>query len=539
MAVLLLVSVILVGVPAGKATAASLCSTTDLASDWGWAALESWDCGHIPGAADNVTINHEISLSSDQAVNDLTINSGGGTLVFSADKTLTVNGTLDVNGGHLAMGKMGTLLLGGDAQTILTHGEWVDFWNLTKTGGSALTIDEAVADSDGELEGGLHILNALTLQGASQAQPLALQSANPGKAWQIWLNVGKAYTISDVSVRDAWVAVDGENPLVVVSGTNLGNNAGWLLGTSPTLTALALERSSDPSIIEFSEAIFEAVIDPADAAGWVEFRYGTEIVPDCGSVAVDESGSAECKTSNLPVSITQGEPDLAHIIEATFTSSVDPSKTVVSNQVTQKVVPSSFSLTTEVFEDSVVAASATSIVNVAARILPMANTGQVTFQRDGVDISSCTGVSVSKGRATCSVPMGPGLDTITASYKSVTSNPAIQLVNRASAVAAESLTPSGSSTHTDMVFRATVTSPSPTVGTITFRNYGMNILGCIDVPLVDNVATCTVSKPLSGAYIVTAVYSGDPANFIVSSTSSPALLQLVKTFYFLPMVFKR
>jgi hypothetical protein len=62
-------------------------------------------------------------------------------------------------------------------------------------------------------------------------------------------------------------------------------------------------------------------------------------------------------------------------------------------------------------------------------------------------------------------------------------------------------------------------APIPT-GTVTFLDNGVNIPGCVNVTLVNRIATCTVTLG-KGTHVITAVYSG--STFFVGSASGNSL----------------
>ena len=71
-----------------------------------------------------------------------------------------------------------------------------------------------------------------------------------------------------------------------------------------------------------------------------------------------------------------------------------------------------------------------------------------------------------------------------------------------------------------VIFTATITpvAPAPT-GTVTFKNGGTNIAGCVNQPVAARFATCTTAALSVGSHIVTAVYSGNAT--YATSTSAP------------------
>jgi hypothetical protein len=524
MAAMLVAGTLFAGQPAGKAFAAAVCTTTGPGNLWSNAA--AWNCGHVPDPADNVIITDELLIDSAQTVNNVTIKAEGAALTFTADVALTITGNLDVNGGAFASTALGSVVLAGGDQTILTHGQWVDFWNLSKTSGASLSVDPGVSDPDLGVVGGLHIVNMLTLKGASAASPLTLKSTAAGSQWQLWADgISADYDITDVQVQDSAVYSQGITPIVVLSALDLGNNSGWELQT----VSIVLTRDSASPITQYLEAEFSAVVSPASVAGTVEFRDGTDIIPDCGSVALDVEGKASCSSEELSVA--------THKITAAFISGVNLATNIVSNEVEQIVDPNGFVLNAASFENEhQILSGDTAAVSLLAMINPMPASGTVAFQDGGATIPLCSAVAVSKGRAVCNVAMGAGAHQITTIYNSITSTPFVQLIQKTSAVATTSLNPAKADFTKPITFKAEVTNIAGAVGTVTFRNNGLNIIGCINLPVVDNTASCTIAKPQTGTYAITAFYSGDANSFIASSQSNPAIQQLVDAFYYFPFL---
>ena len=145
--------------------------------------------------------------------------------------------------------------------------------------------------------------------------------------------------------------------------------------------------------------------------------------------------------------------------------------------------------------------------------IPSAGTGTVTFKDNGTNIIGCVGLSLSAGKATCAIStLAVGTHPITAVYSGdaiyagSTSNTVNQVVNPVSTTTAltSDLNPS--------TFGAPVTFtviPSAGTGTVTFKDNGTNIIGCVGLSLSAGKATCAIFTLAVGAHPITAVYSGD------------------------------
>src|SRR3989441_996209 len=158
-------------------------------------------------------------------------------------------------------------------------------------------------------------------------------------------------------------------------------------------------------------------------------------------------------------------------------------------------------------------------------------TGTVDFQDGGVTIAGCGAQPVSvAGTATCVVSYaGPGSHTISAVYSGdanfnpSTSPNMTQTVSKGSTTTALSSSVNPSVWGQSVTYSAAVTANPPAAGTptgtVTFKDGGVNIAGCVNKALVAGVATCTSAAAVVGANSITAVYNGD-ANFL-TSTSAP------------------
>lgn len=538
--VALLIVTVIAGVPVGKASAAAVCTSQ---ADGAWGAAATWDCGAgpaVPAAADDVVINHIVTIDTDQTINNVTVNAGA-SLTFATVQTLTVSGNITVNSGIFngrildvngdPTGTGGTVVLTGGDQVINANGLWLDFWNLSKTGGGA---NKSLA-----VNGGLHVWNDLILKGTDAANRLALKSTVAGQAWQVW--VENTYDISDVTVQDS-INVSGFD-LVVPTGIGLGPNPGWSLPVG--LNSLTVARVSPPSITQFSEAEFTATLDPTGVAGTVEFFYtngGTFTVPSCNAVPVNAStGVALCSTDDLPVG--------SNTITAIFT--VTGGSTSLNSSgapVVQTVTPAGFTLTLGAAQNPVLAINTTvtpptGAVSLAAQVNPLPLGGPTTmvFKDNGNDIDVCDPVVMTGNRAVCNVNLKTGKHPITVTYDGVTSSVVDVIVEQMSAVSIErnkAIVFVGEAP----VLTASITTPDPAAGTVTFRVNGQNLSGCVNVAVAANQAVCSPANLPPGNHQVSVVYSGfsDETHdvYIAGSISGNVDLTVLAQ-YFMPVIGKK
>lgn len=507
--------------PVGSALAApgALCTSQ---ADGNWSAIATWDCGHAPTNADDAVILHFVTINANQFVHSLAIsgNSGSslfGVLQFATDNTLTISGNFSVDLlGNFDPNFTGTMAFVGAAQTILTNGIPVDFWNLTdSTPGATLSVDPGV--------GGLHILNTLTLGGAP-GNLLSLRSTVSGSRWQI--NPVGDRVVDYVNVQDS-NNID-TTPISAPHGFNAGNNLGWVLTGSTVVLTSSLNPSGEGQLVTFT-----ATVSPAAATGTVAFMVGTDAITDCSAQPVS-SGVATCTTSSLsdgPLSITA-----VYSGDATYTSST-------SNTLIQNVM----ALSTVFLHSSVNPSALGGPVTFTATISPVTVTGTVAFMNGVSAISGCDArpISLVGGipTATCTtsaLTLGP--HDITAAYSGDTvfednSSPVfVQTVKNASAtVVGSALNPSV--VGKNVTFTVTVTAAAPgAAGGVSVQDNGVNIVGCIDLPLTGGTASCTVNTLSVGAHPITAVYGGD-LNTLTST--SPAITHTVNNArYFLPKASK-
>jgi hypothetical protein len=516
-----------------QAAVNAICTTT---ADGDWTDA-IWDCGTVPGATDDAVILHEVTIHTDQAVHSLSINVDSdnelfGSLVFTEPATLTINGDFtkdaagifDPGNDWFESETGGTVVFGPGENTITTHGEVVDFYNLTKVASGAdekISVDPQVAGS-----GGIHIWKSLTLQGVDGGTFLSLGSTTPGSKWGIWPEDTAA--VNYVDVQDSNNV--GFDTLNVAVGNNAGNNTGWIFGG----LSVGLDTSGSPNIAGHV-VTFTATISPSDATGTVNFTKDGSTIHDCGTQPV-VNGVATCETESL---VTSGD----HTITAVFngsglyagqTATADPLTQVVTSlsAVALNVTPSPI-----VFGDS---------VTLTAKISPLsATSGEVSFMLDSQEIADCESQSISLvggvPTATCEVnSLALGSHSFGAAYQSgspffggSTSTTIVKVVKYASTVGISS-SKNPSVVGTPVILTASVSTLSPSAGgSVSFKSGGVTIAGCGSVTVVSGIAQCMVNPPV-GSYNITVEYGGDDATFGSSSSIMPQVVNIAK--YYLPRV---
>ena len=301
---------------------------------------------------------------------------------------------------------------------------------------------------------------------------------------------------------------------------------------NPALTSTALASSVNPSVAGQSVTMTASVsvIAPGigTRTGTVMFEDGGVTITGCAAQAVSAAGTAVCAAAFAAA----GAHPLTAVYsgDSNFSGSTSPILTETVNQgATATVVISSV--------DPSVSGQTVTYTAIVTATAPAAGTptGTVTFMDGATTISGCIAQAMVGGVAPCtSVYAGVGGHAITAVYNgdadftSSTSPILTQTVNQGatSVLVTSSADPSVSGEN--VTSTATVTALAPgsgtPSGTATFMDGAASISGCIAEPLINGVATCSVTYPGVGSHAITAVYSGDP-NF--AGSTSPSLTQTV------------
>ena len=293
------------------------------------------------------------------------------------------------------------------------------------------------------------------------------------------------------------------------------------------MTSNALVSSVNPSStganVTFTATV--SAIAPASGTrtGTVNFTAAGVTIAGCGAQAVAASGKATCVTNTLSVGTTaitavySGDVNFSASTSSTLTQVVNQGATTTT--IVSSLNPSSTGVNVT-FTATVKATAPASGTR----------TGSVDFQDGGVDIAGCGAQTVSAaGTATCTTgALAAGVHSITATYSGdvnfVTSTSAPLAQNVLSTTATVVTSNANPSVYGQSVqYTATVTGGPAMTGTVTFRDGGSNIAGCVAVPVSAGTASCSVS-PAIGSHTITAIYSGDAAD---TASTSPALTQVV------------
>jgi hypothetical protein len=307
----------------------------------------------------------------------------------------------------------------------------------------------------------------------------------------------------------------GSTSAVLTQSVNLGATSTALTsGTNPSLTGAS---------VTFTANVTATAPAAGTRTGTVEFQAGGVDIAGCSAVAVPANGKATCATSALPVGTTtitaiySGDANFAPSTATPLTQTVNQGGT--TTKVVSSLNPSSTGVT--VTFTATVTATAPAVGT---------RTGTVAFDDGGVAIAGCAAqVLAAAETATCATSaLTAGTHTITAVYSgdgnftTSTSAPLTQTVlttTTTSVISSANPSVFGQSVQ----YTATVAGGPSVTGTITFKDGGTNIAGCVAVAVTAGSASCTVS-PTAASHTITAVYSGDASN--TASTSLP-LTQVV------------
>ena len=263
--------------------------------DGDWSNPQTWSCDNqalVPAASSEVVVTHFVSLGKNWAVKSLTVTNNLeaenlGVLQFSAPVTLTLSGNLDISAYAIFDPGFGTVQFGPGSQTILTHGKWVDFWNLTKisTAADTLSFDPAAGQV-----GGPHILSHLILRGAG-INYLSLRSTVPGSTWQIWPE--QEADILAVDIKDGANVSPVMPQIPVLYAVNSGNNTGWVFNQKGAHleSNKALTKQGSPVTLTVY------LVNDSDE-GEVQFVSGDEQIDGCEDIPMT-GAVATCTTTEL------------------------------------------------------------------------------------------------------------------------------------------------------------------------------------------------------------------------------------------------
>ncbi|MGA7988942.1 MAG: Ig-like domain-containing protein [Candidatus Dormiibacterota bacterium] len=322
-----------------------------------------------------------------------------------------------------------------------------------------------------------------------------------------------SHTITAIYSGDA--NFSGSTSVPLTQTVNLGTTSTVLTsGTNPSMTG---------ATVTFTANVTATAPASGTRTGTVEFLAGGVDIAGCSAVAVPASGKPTCATNVLPVGTTtitavySGDANFAASSAAPLTQTVNQGGT--TTKVVSSLNPSSTGVTVTFTATVTATAPATGT-----------RTGTVAFDDGGVGIAGCAAqVLTAAGTTTCATnALTAGAHTITAVYSgdgnftTSTSPPITQTVLTTTTTSlSSSVNPSvfGQSVQ----YTATVAGGPSVTGTITFKDGGSNIAGCVAVVVIAGSASCTVS-PTAASHTITAVYSGDANN---TASTSPAMTQVV------------
>ena len=292
-------------------------------------------------------------------------------------------------------------------------------------------------------------------------------------------------------------------------------------------TGSAVTSSANPSAsgqtVTYTTRVTATAPASGTRTGTVDFEEAGVTIVGCSAKAVAVAGTATC-------AVTYAGPG-SHAITALYSGDVNfvaSSSAVLTQTVnqgnTRTAVASSLN-------PSSTGASVTLTATVTATAPATGTrTGSVNFQDAGITITGCGVQAVAvAGTATCATSaLGGGSHAITAVYSGdanfATSTSATltqTVINATSTTVTSSVNPSvfGQSVQ----YTASVAGGPVATGTITFRDGGVNIGGCVAVLMTAGGASC-VASPTAGVHAITAVYSGDASH---AASTSAALTQTV------------
>src|ERR1019366_4586051 len=322
-----------------------------------------------------------------------------------------------------------------------------------------------------------------------------------------------AHTITAIYSGDAHFT--GSTAAAITQTVNLGT------------TAVALSSSANPSSTGANVTLTANVTATAPASGTrtgtVDFQVGGVDIVGCSAQVVPASGRATCVTNTLTVganTITatySGDAIFAASTSAPFTQTVNQGAT--TTKVVSSRNPSSTGVTVT-FTATVTAVGPASGTR----------TGTAAFEDGGVAIAGCAARILGvAGTATCATnALAAGVHTINAVYSgdgnfTTSTSPALTqtVLSTTTTMVTSSANPSvfGQSIQ----YTASVAGGPTVTGTITFRDGGANIAGCVAVVMAAGSASCIVS-PTVASHNITAVYSGDASN---TASTSAVMTQVV------------
>ena len=294
-------------------------------------------------------------------------------------------------------------------------------------------------------------------------------------------------------------------------------------GATTTVLTSSVNPSSTGANVTFTANVTAAAPASGTRTGTVDFQVGGVDIVGCTAQAVPVSGKATCVTNGLAVgtstisAIYSGDVDFTTSTSALFTQAVNQGAT--TTKVVSSLNPSSTGVNVT-FTATVTATAPASGTR----------TGTVAFQDGGVAIAGCGAqVLTAGGTATCATSgLAAGSHPITAAYSgdgNFTTSASAVLTQTVLSTTTTTVTSSANPSvfGQSVQYTATIAGGPTVTGTITFRDGGSNIAGCVAVVIASGSASCTVS-PTVAAHAITAVYSGDASN---AASTSAVMTQIV------------
>lgn len=330
----------------------------------------------------------------------------------------------------------------------------------------------------------------------------------------------------------------GDNPISAVftpTSDHSGSSSAVIFHTvNKAATNTVLTRSPNASTVCGQPITFTATVTSAfgTPTGQVVFKAdGTNF-----ATVNLAAGVASFTIANL----TAG----AHVISAVYLG--DTNFATSTGTLNHTVNPgSSTSTVLSSTNPSVFGQSVTFTATVVA-VAPSTGTpsGIVNF-KDGASVIGSATLSPAGVATFTTTMLAVGARSITAEYLGngcyapSTSAVLVQTVNKANTTVTVIGNPSPSIFGAPVTFTATVAAVAPgggiPTGTVTFKDGAANIAGCVAVPLIAGVATCTTSTLPVGLHTINADYSGSAEhNASTGSTShlvsdTPVDLAILKT----------
>jgi len=314
----------------------------------------------------------------------------------------------------------------------------------------------------------------------------------------------------------------------LLTGVALSATALWAgPASATTATTTTVTSSLNPSGLGQS-VTFTATVTPTDGLGTVEFKNGLVDITGCAAQAltlVGASYQATCTTSSLPLGLNS--------ITAIYSGDVLYAGST-STALSQNVL----TVTTTTLHSSKNPINLGQSVTFTATVAPTDGGGTVEFKNGLVDITGCAAQALTlvgaSYQATCTTTsLPPGFNHITAIYSGDTlylgSTSAALTEHVAPTVTIVTTSKDPSYAGVPVTFVAVV-HPTDGGGTVTFKDGGIDILGCIAEPLLHfgvlHYASCTTSSLPAGADSITAHYSGDAK--WSESTSAPLIETILR-----------